>query len=331
LSSESEEAARLLRSLPLLAGLPQEEIENLAALSEPFALEAEEVLFEEGDAAESVFVIALGELESVKRLPGDRALTAARLGPGTALGEMAMIAGVPRVATARALRETQGIAVDARAVQQLVAGSHPGARQLVHRVDQQALQVLRAVVERTAEALDQDKRASQPMRALKPVGGKVAPVDPAPDEADYPATILFFNRLSRAQLHELFGGLRRLAAPRGTELVAEGERPDALLFVLRGAVESTVHHGGAAARVRLSGPGRIVSHLGVLDQGPCPYDCRARERVVLLEVPRARLAEIRERDDAAWRLFRHGIYQDVVDAIVHADRPLARMAAAGRP
>jgi hypothetical protein len=52
---------------------------------------------------------------------------------------------------------------------------------------------------------------------------------------------------------------------------------------------------------------------------------------VLLEVPRARLAEIRERDDAAFRLFRHGVYPDVVDAIVHAERPLARMAAAGRP
>jgi CRP/FNR family transcriptional regulator, cyclic AMP receptor protein len=139
LSSGPEEAARVLRWLPLLAGLPREEIDNLAALSEPFALEAGEVLFEEGDAAESVFVIATGELESVKRLPGDRAPTAARLGPGTALGEMAMLAGVPRVATARAVRETRGIAVDARAVQQLVAGSHPGARQLVHRVGQQAL------------------------------------------------------------------------------------------------------------------------------------------------------------------------------------------------
>ena len=90
-----------------------------------------------------------------------------------------------------------------------------------------------------------------------------------------------------------------------------------------------MHHGRAAARVRLSGPGRIVTHLGALDDGPCPYDCRARERVVLLEAPRERLLAIRERDDAAWRLFRHGLYQDVVDAIVHADRPLTRMAAAG--
>jgi hypothetical protein len=68
------------------------------------------------------------------------------------------------------------------------------------------------------------------------------------DLEDFLATFLFFNRFSRAQLDELFGGLRRLAAPRRTELVAEGERPDGLLFVLRGAVESTVHHGCRRAR-----------------------------------------------------------------------------------
>jgi CRP/FNR family transcriptional regulator, cyclic AMP receptor protein len=327
--SRRDDAAALLRSLPLLADLPEDEIDNLAALSEPFAIAAGEVLFEEGDPAEAVFVIGSGEVESIKRLPGDRALTAARVGPGTALGEMAMIAGLPRVATARAVEATSGIAVDAHAVQQLLGGANPGARELIFRVGQQALHVLRSVVERTASELDQDRRASQAMRELRPAGGEVTPIRPGPDEADYLSTILFFDRFNRDQLIELFDDMPRLAAPRGTELVAEGERPDALLFVLRGAVESTVHHGRAAARVRLSGPGRIVTHLGVLDDGPCPYDCRARERVVLLEAPVDRLVELRERDDAAWRLFRLGVYQDVVDAIVQADRPLARMAAAG--
>ena len=327
--SATADAMALLRTLPLFEGLPAEEIDNLAALSQPFALEAGQVLFEEGDPAEAVFIIASGEIESLKRLPGDRALSAARLGPGTALGEMAMIAGVPRVATARAVETTAGIALDARAVQSLVAGSHPGAGELVYRVGQQALHLLRTIVERLAQELDLDKRATQPMRAMAPAEGELAPIAPGPDDVAYLATILFFNRFTPDQLHELFGGVRRLAAPRGTVLVAEGQRPDALLFVLRGAVESTVHHGRAAARVRLSGPGRIVTHLGVLDDGPCPYDCRARERVVLLEAPRERLLEIRERDDAMWRLFRHGLYQDMVDAIVQADRPLARMAAAG--
>jgi CRP-like cAMP-binding protein len=322
-------AAALLRSVPLMAGLPEDEIENLAALSEPFALRPGQVLFEEGDPAEAVFIVGTGELETVKRLPGDRALTSARLGPGTTLGEMAMIAGVPRVATARAVVETAGIALDANAVQHLVAGAHPGASELVYRVGQQALALLRALVERTATALDQDQRATQPMRALKPAGGELVPIAPAPDESAYLRTILFFNRFNEEQLHALFGGLRRLAAPRGTELVAEGERPEALLFVLRGAVEATVHRGRAAARVRLSGPGRCVTHLGVLDGEPCPYDCRARERVHLLEVPRARLLELRARGGAVWRLVRHGIYEDAVDAIVQADRPLARMAAAG--
>jgi CRP/FNR family transcriptional regulator, cyclic AMP receptor protein len=327
--SADEHAVDLLRALPVLADLPAEELENLAALSEPFAIGAGEVLFEEGDPADSVFVVGTGSIEALKRLPGDRAVAASTLGPGSAFGELAMLAGVPRVVTARAVEDTAGVAVDARAVQQLLAGTDPGARELAFRLGQVAISTLRFVVARIAEGLEADPRAQEPPHELSHPAGEVRAVDPEPGETDYLRTILFFNRFSAEQIDELFGGLRRLAAPRGTELVAEGSRPGALLFVLRGAVESTVRRGGAAARVRLSGPGRAVTHLGLIDDEPNPFTCRTRERAVLLEIPRERLAEIRDRDDAATRLFRHGVYQDLVDAIVHADRPLARMAAAG--
>jgi hypothetical protein len=232
------------------------------------------------------------------------------------------------VATVRAAVATSGLAVDARAVQQLLTGTDPGARELGRRLGQQALTTLRSLIDRIAAALDTDPHASEPPRSLAEPADAPAPVDPEPGESDYLRTILFFNRFSAAQLDELFGGLRRLAAPRGAELVPAGARPDALLFVLRGAVESTLRRGGAAARVRLSGPGRIVTHLGVLDGGPTPYACRARERAVLLEVPAERFAGLDAGTDAAARLFWHGVFQDVADAIVHAERPLARMAAA---
>jgi CRP/FNR family transcriptional regulator, cyclic AMP receptor protein len=326
--SDAENTAALLRSLPVLNGLPADEIENLAALSEPFSIRAGEVLFEEGDPADSVFVLGSGEMEALKRLPGDRAVAASKFGPGHAFGELAMIAGMPRVVTARAVQDTAGVAVDARAVQQLLAGTDPGARELAFRLGRAALGTLRFVVDRIVEALDSDPRASEPPPEGGPRGGEVTAVEPEAGETEYLRSILFFNRFTPAQLDELFGGLRRLAAPRGTELLAEGERGDALLFVLRGAVESTLRHGGAAARVRLSGPGRIVTHLGVVDEQPCPYTCTTRERAVLLELPLPRLQEIRDSDHASTRLFKHGVYQDIADAIVHANRPLARMAAA---
>jgi hypothetical protein len=66
----------------------------------------------------------------------------------------------------------------------------------------------------------------------------------------------------------------------------------------------------------------------VFDEGPSPVSCRARERSILLELPREHLASLRASNDLVARRFLQGLYRDVVDAILHADRPLARMAAA---
>ena len=179
-----------------------------------------------------------------------------------------------------------------------------------------------------AVAVDADRHVDDaPLGAGAPAP-PVEAVDPEPGETEYLQTLLFLGEFDGPQLERLFGGLRRLSAPRGASLVAEGDRPDALLIVLRGAVESTVRRGGAAGRVRLSGPGRVVTHLGVLDEGPSPVSCRARERSVLLEIPRTHLQALAGKEDMATRRFFQGLYRDVVDAIVHADRPLSRMAAA---
>ena len=161
------------------------------------------------------------------------------------------------------------------------------------------------------------------------LAGPVLEVGPEPDETAYLRSILFFGAFSEAELAELFGDLRRLEAPRGAALVAQGERPGALLAVLRGAVETTIRHGGAAARARLSGPGRFAGHLGVLDEGASPVTCRARERTILLEIPHERARELLADPSRAARHFTRGLYADVVEALFQAQRPFARMAAIG--
>jgi CRP-like cAMP-binding protein len=319
-------ATEVLRSLPLLSGLPDDEIANMAALAEPFELEPGVTLFAEGDPAEAVFVVASGRVESLKRLPGDRAVTATEQGPGSVFGTMALIAGLPRLAEVRAIESTRGLVLDARAVQGLLG--RPGTREVGRRLAAEALTLLRNLVERLTLAVDADPHAVEAPPAPAGPPPPVVAVDPEPGETAYLETLLFLGEFDAPQLERLFGGLRRLSAPRGASLVAEGDRPEALLIVLRGAVESTVRRGGAAGRVRLSGPGRVVTHLGVLDEEPSPVSCRARERSILLEVPREHLAALTAADDLVVRRFFQGLYRDVVDAILHADRPLSRMAAA---
>jgi CRP-like cAMP-binding protein len=321
-------ARRALGALPLLAGLPEGELERLAAIAVPFSLEPGELLFREGDPGDRIYIEERGRMEAVMRLPGGRELEALPLGPGELIGEMAALAQLPRQWSVRAVEPAAGWSLDARTVGLLLGG--PEALEVAARLGALAVARLRAQDGRLAAQLEQDTRIAEPARPSSlDLAGPVLPAEPEDGELDYLETILFFSAFEREELEQLTRGLRRLHAPRGATLIAPGDRPAALLAILRGAVETTVRRGGAAARARLAGPGRFVGHLGALDSEPSPVTCRARERTVLLEIPVERVGELIRSPDRTARRCSRGVYADVVDALYQAQRPLARMAARG--
>ena len=91
-----------------------------------------EVVFEEGQAADRMYIVRSGEVEL--RRNGESIEV---LGPGAIVGEMALIDPAPRSATVVAKGETQLVAVDEETF-----------RQLVQKVPGFALEVLRLVVRR---------------------------------------------------------------------------------------------------------------------------------------------------------------------------------------
>jgi CRP/FNR family transcriptional regulator, cyclic AMP receptor protein len=84
-----------LRSVSLFSDLGQRDLEQVAQLADEVDLPAGHVLMREGENGSQAFIIASGEAR-VER--GGREL--ATLGPGSVLGEMALLAEGPRVATA---------------------------------------------------------------------------------------------------------------------------------------------------------------------------------------------------------------------------------------
>lgn len=62
------------------------------------------ILFREGDPPDSAFLVECGEIEVISG-SDDAAIALGRLGPGDLLGEMAVMDGAPRTATARAVTD----------------------------------------------------------------------------------------------------------------------------------------------------------------------------------------------------------------------------------
>ena len=197
---------------------------------------------------------------------------------------------------------------------------------MARRLGRLALERLRAQYERLGAQCGDDPRSGEPARSASFYDARpVLPVERGAAETDYLETVLFFSRFSTDELEALFGDLRRLEAPRGADVAAEGS----LLVVMRGAIETSIRRGGLAARARLAGPGRFVGHLNLLGEDAGAASSRAREHALLLELPLERVAEIVDRGDDTGRRFALGVYADVVDALYEAQRPIARMAAAG--
>jgi CRP-like cAMP-binding protein len=84
-----------LRSVPLFSELGRRDLEQVARLADEVDLPAGHVLMREGENGTQAFIIVSGEAQ-VER--GGRQL--ATVGPGAVLGEMALVAEGPRVATA---------------------------------------------------------------------------------------------------------------------------------------------------------------------------------------------------------------------------------------
>lgn len=108
-----------LRATQLFADLPDVELGSLLDLCEPVNLRAGEVLIEEGTHGDAFFVVVDGELEVTKR-SGDGALPLARLGPGSIVGEMAVIEGRPRNASVVALNDATVLRVPSDALRDVL-------------------------------------------------------------------------------------------------------------------------------------------------------------------------------------------------------------------
>lgn len=157
---------RLLDATELFAALPADALEVLRGQTKTLPLPKGELLFSQGDASHELFVVALGRIAIATRSSDGRESMVAVLEPGGLFGELGLFDDEPRSADARALTDSEVIALrydDARAVLQ----ARPEilwiiVRLLAHR--------LRATDEALADAVFLDVPARTAKRLLELAG-----------------------------------------------------------------------------------------------------------------------------------------------------------------
>ena len=202
-----------------------------------------QVVVSEGEAGDSLFVLASGEARVYVEGPDRRHREVRRLASGDFFGEISLITGSPRTATVIALGDCEMLELDRAAVLG-IAARHPGVRATIERF----------CLERADSAEEQNVRGATPFRpALEAEADDLAP----PGEAPAPA-------LSPADIAALVPFCTVLAHGEGETVFARGDAGDRLYVIDEGEVELHFDHRRPVKRL---GAGELFGELALLSTG----------------------------------------------------------------
>jgi CRP/FNR family cyclic AMP-dependent transcriptional regulator len=111
MSATASGTAALLARVPVFADLGQEELRRIADVAVPRRFEPGQVVFREGDASDTCYVVSSGHARALRSHTDGRTLTLATFGPGDFFGELAMFDDERRSATIEAIDELSTCAI----------------------------------------------------------------------------------------------------------------------------------------------------------------------------------------------------------------------------
>ncbi|HEU4978329.1 MAG TPA: Crp/Fnr family transcriptional regulator [Solirubrobacteraceae bacterium] len=101
----------LLAAVPVFETLGTDELQRVAAVAVPRRFPAQHVIFREGDASDTAYVIGSGHARAVREHGDGRSISLAHFGPGDIFGELAMFDDELRSATVETLDAVEAIAI----------------------------------------------------------------------------------------------------------------------------------------------------------------------------------------------------------------------------
>jgi CRP/FNR family transcriptional regulator, cyclic AMP receptor protein len=118
--ADTSERVALLANVPVFAGLSEDDLTAVAAVSVARHYRAGEVVFREGDGGDSCYIVRSGLARAVRHHSDGRSITLSHFGAGDIFGELAMFDEEPRSATVDVIEEAEIVAIPGRDMQRLM-------------------------------------------------------------------------------------------------------------------------------------------------------------------------------------------------------------------
>jgi CRP/FNR family transcriptional regulator len=121
-TASTQETVALLTNVPVFASLAAEDLALVAEVCHPRRFGAGEVVFREGDASNTCYVVRSGQARAVREHADGRQIALATFGPGDIFGELAMFDDEKRSATVETVAELDVLAILGPDMRRLMLG-----------------------------------------------------------------------------------------------------------------------------------------------------------------------------------------------------------------
>jgi CRP-like cAMP-binding protein len=315
------ETVDFLAGVSLFEGREEAALAELARVMPRRTLREGQMLWRQGDDAREMLVIVDGSLSALLDMPGDRTVEIARAGTGDVVGEIGLLLGAGHTMSMRANEVSTVLAIGRPDFTAMLAGQHPSAFSLRRQLALLLTARLRTQIRHLADSLGGTGAGPEADPAAAFLEECRAP------DSRYVRRMATFHDFEPVALWGFLTSGRYVMCQKGQMLLAEGAASPAYYLTINGAVERVLVRGNRRIRVGLAGPGKAFGYEGLIDGQPSPVTQIARERSLLLVVPRDLFTRLFNGEDAVSRGFLDVIRNDQVITVHETLRPFTRLAA----
>jgi CRP-like cAMP-binding protein len=322
-------AAGIIRNISLFEGLAPPEIEGVLRVCEFAQFEPGASLMRQGQPADSAFILESGSVDVVTRLPGGGEAGVATLGPGSVIGEMALLDSGQRSATVMARDPVGGYFLERDGFHMLLAQRNRAAFAIQARITRTLCGRLRELNARiVASDAPESVAPAADAAAVSIAAGKQE--RPSFDTRTFLPVLPLFRNFSAAEIGAVAELAEALELGRGQLLFRQGEASTACYIVVRGAVEVTGEQNGLRHRVGVLGPGRLCGLNALIEGRPHSMSAVARERATLLGIGKAGFDRLFTGDDRVAARFQRAIAHELLQALARTNNHLTRLISQSR-
>ena len=272
-----------LSSIPLYAGLDEDEVADVALGLRVLEFRQGDVIVRQGAKADGLYFILRGDAEVTIGLPGGGTAWVADLSEGSLFGELAMIRATPRNATVTAKSPVEAAFADWQYLTAAFAQLRPGAFKVFRNLSKVLAERTRELNERIRTAALREDRPYELLRV-----SARASVDKE-NAADFNVETFLpvlpcFREFDAPSINAVWSRARLIERARGAELVGLDDSPDRAYVVVRGAVANGIAASGGIHLVSVRGPGSFCNVTSMIDLLPASSSFLTCEDAVLLEL-----------------------------------------------